>query len=98
MWTINRWRVNSGEEEAFAIAWARVTKTIRAKAKGAQGSMLLRSRRDSAEFVIASHWDSFQDWQGFMQSDPSIGILSKSAQMLSAEALDEVDDLLADEP
>ncbi len=98
MRAVYRWRVKPGREEAFARAWAQATKTIRANVKGARGSMLLRSRRDSAEFIATARWDSFEEWQAFMQSEPAdpeaFRVMSAAAQMLSAEVFDEVEDLL----
>ncbi len=93
-----RWRVKPGEEERFTKAWAQATKTIRSKVKGARGSMLLRSRRDPSEFMASARWDSFQDWQAFMQADPAdpeaFRVMSATGQMLSAELFDEVEDML----
>ncbi len=98
MRALYRWRVKPREEETFTKAWARATKTIRSKVKGARGSMLLRSRRDPSEFIATARWDSFQDWQAFMQSDPAdpeaFRVMSAAGQMLSAEVFDEVEDLL----
>ncbi len=98
MRVLYRWRLKPGEEDAFAGAWAQATKTIRSKVKGARGSMLLRSRRDPSEFIASARWDSFQDWQAFMQSDPAdpeaFRVMSAAGQMLSAEVFDEVEDLL----
>ncbi len=95
MRVLYRWRVKPGEEDAFASAWAQATKTIRSKVKGARGSMLLRSSRDPSEFIATARWDSFQDWQAFMQSDPeAFRVMSAASQMLSAEVFDEVEDLL----
>ncbi len=98
MRAVYRWRLKPGEEDAFAKAWAQATKTIRSKVKGARGSMLLRSRRDPAEFMASARWDSFQDWRAFMQSDPAdpeaFRVMSAAGEMLSAEAFDEVEDLL----
>ena len=98
MRAVYRWRVQSGQEEAFARAWAKATRTIRAKVRGARGSLLLRSRRDPSEFVAAARWDSFADWQAFVQGEPAdpaaFQIMSHTSQMLSAEVFDEVEDLL----
>ena len=98
MRVLYRWRLKPGEEDAFAGAWAQATKTIRSKVQGARGSMLLRSRRDPAEFIATARWDGFQDWQAFTQSDPAdpeaFRVMSAAGQMLSAEVFDEVEDLL----
>ncbi len=98
MRAVYRWRANPGEEDAFARAWAQATNMIRLKVKGARGSMLLRSRRDPAEFIATARWDSFADWQTFTQSDPAdpeaFRVMSAASQMLSAEVFDEVEDLL----
>jgi heme-degrading monooxygenase HmoA len=48
---IYRWQVQAGQEDAFARAWSRGTRTIRATCKGAHGSVLLRSQRAPAEFL-----------------------------------------------
>ena len=98
MRAVYRWRVKPGDEETFTKAWAQATKTIRSKVKGARGSMLLRSRRDPAEFMATARWDSFEDWQAFTQSDPAdpeaFRAMSAASQMLSADVFDEVEDLL----
>ena len=98
MRAIYRWRIEPGQEKAFAEAWAQATKTIRSKVHGARGSMLLRSRRDPAEFIATARWDSFEDWQTFMQAAPAdpgaFRVMSAASQMLSAEVFDEVEDLL----
>ncbi len=44
MRAVYRWRVKPGREEEFAEAWARATKTIRAKVKGARGLSSFMSR------------------------------------------------------
>jgi len=101
MWALYRWRVKAGKEETFAKAWERATKAIQEKVKGAQSGMLLQSRRDAAEFVASSRWDSFDEWLAFMQSDEAelamFGVRSGSAEMVSAEVLDELGDLPAGE-
>jgi len=98
MRALYRWRVKPDEEEPFTKAWAQATKTIRSKVKGARGSMLLRSRRDPSEFIATARWNSFKDWQAFMQADPAdpkaFRAMSAASQMLSAEVFDEVEDLL----
>lgn len=98
MRAVYRWRVEPGQEDAFTAAWARATKAIRANVKGARGSMLLRSRRDPAEFIATARWDGFEDWRAFMQSEPAdpeaFRVMSEAGRMLSAEVFDEVADLL----
>lgn len=98
MRAVYRWRVTAGQEDAFAAAWASATRTIAASVKGARGSMLLRSRRDPSEFIATARWDSFGDWQAFMNGEPAdpeaFRLMSSTGQMLSSETFDEVEDLL----
>ena len=93
-----RVRVKPGQEEAFVKAWVQATKTIRANVKGARGSMLLRSRADPSLFTATARWDSFEHWRAFMSSDPAdpeaFAAMRSASELLSAEAWDEVEDLL----
>jgi len=66
MRTVLRWQVKPGQEETFVKVWTQATKVVRERVRGARGGMLPRSRRDAAEFVAASRWDSFDEWLAFM--------------------------------
>lgn len=98
MRAIYRVKVDPGRTDEFVRAWVQATQTIRANVKGARGSMLLRSRSDPAQFIAAARWDSFEDWQSFMQSDPAdpeaFRTMREAGQLLSAEPFDEVEELL----
>lgn len=95
---IYRWQVQPGTEEAFVQAWMRGTQAIRAKVKGAQGSRLLRNRREPSQFVAVARWDSFEAWQAFSSDqapDPeAFARMSAVSTLVSTEVFDEVQDLV----
>ena len=80
-----RVRVKPGQEEAFIKAWVQATTTVRANVKGARGSMLLRSHADPSLFTATARWDSFEEWQSFMASDPSTPQGHTQSVILSAD-------------
>jgi heme-degrading monooxygenase HmoA len=94
---IYRWRVQNGQEETFARAWAQGTCVIRATFTGAHGSVLLRSQRDTSHFVGIATWERLEDVQAFWSSahpDPeAFRIVSQTGTFLSREVFDEVQDL-----
>jgi antibiotic biosynthesis monooxygenase len=98
---VYRWRVKAGEEEKFIQAWTRGTAAIRAKVKGAGGSLLMRSRHDLSEFMALACWNSMEDWQAFAAESDSappdpeaFRAMSGVSEHLSTEFLEEVADLL----
>jgi heme-degrading monooxygenase HmoA len=94
---IYRWRVRPGRDDEFVRTWVRVTEWIRANVKGARGSLLLRSRDNPDEYVALARWDSFEAWRAAREAaaqrqggDPQ----AANAELLSAEPLEVVEDLL----
>jgi heme-degrading monooxygenase HmoA len=94
---IYRWKVQAGQEKAFARAWSQGTRTIRATYKGAHGSVLLRSQREPSEFLGIAQWESLKDCQAFWRSphpDPeAFRIVSETGTFLSREICEEIQDL-----
>ncbi len=94
---IYRWKVQAGQENAFARAWSQGTRTIRATYKGAHGSVLLRSQREPSEFLGIAQWDSLEDCQVFWRSphpdSEAFRIVSETGTFLSREIGDEIQDL-----
>ena len=92
-----RWKVNPGQEEVFAKAWAQGTKVIRATVKGARGSLLLQSRKDPCEFVAIARWTNAVDWRAFRRGEkPALESFRSAAavsQLQAVEPLSEVRDL-----
>lgn len=94
---IYRWKVQDGQEDAFARAWTRGTRVIRSSFEGAHGSVLLRSHQDASEFVGVATWESLVDVETFWASehpDPeSFRIVSQTGTFVSREIFDEIQDL-----
>jgi heme-degrading monooxygenase HmoA len=94
---IYRWQVKNGQEDTFARAWTRGTRVIRATFKGAHGSVLLRSQRETSNFVGIATWERLEDVQAFWSSahpDPeAFRIVSETGTFLSREVFDEIQDL-----
>ena len=94
---IYRWRVQQGQENAFARAWTQGTRAIRASCKGAHGSVLLRSHRHPSEYIGIAAWEQIEDVQAFWNSDPpapeAFRIVSATSTFLSREVCDEIQDL-----
>jgi heme-degrading monooxygenase HmoA len=92
-----RWKVNPGQEEVFAKAWAQGTKVIRATVKGARGSLLLQSRENPCEFVAIARWTNEVDWRAFRRGQkPALESFRSAAaisQLQAVEPLSEVRDL-----
>ncbi len=97
---IYRWRVKAGEKDVCIQAWTQGTAAIRAKVKGAGGSLLMQSHRDPSEFMALACWSSFEDWQAFVESasappDPeAFRAMDAVSEPLSTELLEEIADLL----
>lgn len=93
-----RWRVKSSQAEAFVRAWGQATRAIRARSKGARGSLLLRNHQDPTEFLALARWDSYEDWNSFRQADPpdrgAMETLRATGELLSTEAVAEMEDRL----
>lgn len=94
MRVVYRWRVHPGQGASFRALWETATIEIRQKIRGARGSTLLQSREDPAECITIARWDSFEDWQAFWQGapPPDMQPMHALAQLLSAEAYDEIKD------
>jgi heme-degrading monooxygenase HmoA len=94
---IYRWKVKTGQEDAFARAWTRGTIAIRATFKGAYGSVLLRSRKNPSEFVGVATWETLEDCRAFWASehpDPeAFRIVAATGTFVSREIFDEIKDL-----
>ena len=94
---IYRWQVKNGQEQTFARAWTQGTRVIRATFKGARGSVLLQSQRDTSNFVGIATWERLEDVQAFWSSahpDPeAFRIVSETGTFLSREVCDEIQDL-----
>ena len=97
---IYRWQVQPGHADAFIDAWTRGTRAIRGQIKGAQGSVLLRSLQQPAEFIAIAQWDSLADWQAFsnaaLPDDEAQQCLGAISTLVSTEICDEIQDLVND--
>ena len=80
------WKVQPGQEEAFAAAWGAVTRWIRAHAAGARGSLLVRSAEDPHEFVGVARWTSRAAWEAYQASDRRDPEMLAHAQVMRAAA------------
>jgi len=93
-----RWRLKTNEPDSFVKAWAQATRAIRAGAKGARGSLLLRDRANPSHLLAVASWNSIEDWQAFQKNKPpdlqGSQTMSAAAELLSTEAFDEVHDAL----
>jgi heme-degrading monooxygenase HmoA len=96
---IYRWQVQPGEEDTFIAAWNRGTRVIRAKIKGALGSVLLRNHQQPEEFMAVARWESLEDWQAFSIADlleldaAAFERLSAVSTLVSTDVGEEVADL-----
>jgi heme-degrading monooxygenase HmoA len=99
---IYRWQVQPGEEDTFVAAWSQGTRAIRARIKGAQGSLLLRNHRKPSEFIAVARWDSLEDWQAFAAAEmPDVEASARMAAvstLVSIEVGDELQDLVDNAP
>jgi heme-degrading monooxygenase HmoA len=97
---IYRWQVQPGYEDTFVAAWVRGTQAIRGQIKGAQGSVLLRSHEQPAEFIAIAQWESLADWLNFSKAplpdDQAMRRLSAVSSLISTEICDEIQDLVCD--
>lgn len=91
---VYRWKIRAGQEPNFEATWEKATTNIRQTTRGARGSILLQSRRDRAECITIARWDSFDDWQAFWRGapPPDMQPMHAVAELLSAEAYDEIKD------
>lgn len=94
---VYRWKVKPGQEDVFAKAWTRGTKSIRATVKGARGSLLLHSQKNPSEFMAIARWDSLEDWKTFRRGEPpdleSFRTAATVSELQSVEPFSEVRDL-----
>jgi heme-degrading monooxygenase HmoA len=95
---VYRFAAGPGQEEVFANAWSRATRSIRDRAPGSRGSQLFRSADDPREFVALARWESIDAWRTFRSGEPAdpgaIAAMLSVAEVTSIEVLEEVDDLL----
>ena len=94
---VYRWKVQAGQEDTFARAWARGTRAIRATFKGSHGSVLLRSQNAPSEFIGIAQWERLEDCQSFWRSeypDPEASrVVAATGTFISREIFDELEDL-----
>ena len=93
---IYRWSVEPGAAAAFEKWWHDGTIRIRSTYAGALGSVLLRPHSDRGAFVAIASWRSEDDLLNFWRA--AGGAMFDGAQLLSAEILDELDDLTVPPP
>jgi heme-degrading monooxygenase HmoA len=87
---VYRWEVAPGSETAFRAWWHQGTLAVRRDRAGAHGSVLLRTPDDPRSFVAVARWRSPADLEAFWESG---GKAFPDATLVSAEILDELDDL-----
>jgi heme-degrading monooxygenase HmoA len=97
---IYRWHVQPGAEDTFIAAWNHGTRAIRARIRGAQGSVLIRNHSQPREFIAVARWDSLEDWQAFSIADlieldaEAFKRMSAVSTLVSTEVGEEVADLV----
>ncbi|MDC0722908.1 antibiotic biosynthesis monooxygenase family protein [Nannocystis bainbridge] len=79
------WKVEPGQEDAFAAAWSQVTRWIREHKPGARGSLLLRSAEDPHEFVAIARWTSREAWEASPQLDDAEMQVHRQTMRTTAE-------------
>jgi len=57
-------------EAALARSWRQAMSAICRNANGAVGGQLLRSEKDPHEYVMVTHWQSFEAWREFWSKGP----------------------------
>ena len=99
---IYRWQVQPGGEAIFVAAWRHGTRAIRARIRGAQGSVLLRNHQQPAEFIAIARWDSVEDWQAFSMADilavdaEAFQRMAAVSTLVSTEVGEELEDLVVE--
>lgn len=96
---IYRLKVKDGAEETFIQTWQRVSRAISAKHKGARGALLVQDARERSSFMEVVRWDSLEDWQRFVASEPAdqqaFKTIFELMTLQSTDVMDEVENLLA---
>jgi len=99
---IYRWQVKPGEEDTFIAAWSRGTHAMRARIRGAQGSVLMRNHHQPSEFIAVARWESLEDWQAFSIADlreldvEAFQRMSAVSTLVSTEVGEEIEDLVVE--
>jgi heme-degrading monooxygenase HmoA len=88
---VYRWSVPPDRRADFAAWWHHGTLRIRSTRSGALGSILLAPVDDADHLVAIARWRSRRDLEAFW-AEPG-GDPFEGASLVSAEVLDELDDL-----
>ncbi|MGX1930057.1 antibiotic biosynthesis monooxygenase family protein [Flagellimonas sp. 2504JD4-2] len=91
---IYSWKVPPEKLELFVATWKKTTNGIHETVKGARGSFMLQSEKDSTAIKTIARWDSLHDWEQFWQdSRPSqMQSMHNLGERTSVEIFTEVDD------
>ena len=91
---IYTWHVAPEKLERFIETWIRTTNRIHKEVKGAQGSFMLQSDKDTKEIKTIAKWDSLSDWENFWNKSKHYQMESmhKLGERVSVEIFKEIDD------
>src|SRR4030095_13617684 len=96
---IYRWRSKPEQEEVFVRGWLRVTQAIY-RTRGSLGSRLHRA--DDGTWVAVAQWPDRSTWQLAHDAGPADSdggeMMRSSAELVSEEHLEVVDDQCRDQP
>lgn len=98
-----RWRLHPGSEGGFELAWAAMTRAIRATQPGAMGSTLLRDPADPTRLGGMARWRDRAAWDAF-QTAPSpapeaaAAMRAAIAESAPPEFFEEREDLISGGP
>jgi heme-degrading monooxygenase HmoA len=94
---IYRWKLKSGAEPAFILAWAAVTRAIREK-RGGLGSRLHQA--EDGTWLAYAQWPSREDWERSRLAAPADAEAAEAMKEAIEESftpilLEPVEDLLS---
>jgi hypothetical protein len=96
---IYRWRSKPEQDESFRRGWRLVTQAIY-RTRGSLGSRLHRA--DDGTWVAVAQWPDLRAWQLAHDAGPTDSdggeMMRSSAEFVSEEHLEVVDDLCRDQP
>src|ERR1700679_2046868 len=87
--------VKPGQENEFIEAWRKVTREIRATARGSKGSLLARDAHEPTMFIGVARWASAPELKKHLDSSlpPSEAAKTMRATLAMAVALQVVEEI-----
>ena len=91
---IYSWKVVPENQDIFKETWKMTTNKIHEEVKGARGSFMIQSDKNTEEIKTVARWDCLEDWKRFWQEkrQKQMGKMHELGERTSVEIFQEVAD------